>query len=413
MIEIFDRVVEFPGRFRLRAVPGEDGVFDLVPIPGEVAEAGTPINRTLFHQVQYDSAMASLMAFVTNANADALDVAFGKGRLPRETYGIGLALAMYAWYRGVDRTEHPFEKLSRQETISDCCRNAMAEILGCQEAQDLIVSSPYAKENMVAADNVRAWKKDYGTMNAIVQHANIVDAIRELAWESMKEGWQVYTERGEFEFVVPSGVSCLTVEVVGAGANGPYSAGGAGGGYELAVLSVVPGQRIAGNIVAPGGNTTFGTISIPTGAGAPGGKDYGQAGSTPSQGGKFLRVGSGGSAGNNTRGGGGGYGGGSGGRGGASTYGAVANGGAGGVGPNVLPESSSSGGVGGAGSSGKFDYGAGEAGTNGGGGGSAGWCSSQSRGTGGGGGAGYGGGGGGGRDYDGGAGGSGCVVIYM
>lgn len=40
-----DRVVEFPNRYRLVAVMGQDNVYDFEAVPGEINETGTPINK--------------------------------------------------------------------------------------------------------------------------------------------------------------------------------------------------------------------------------------------------------------------------------------------------------------------------------------------------------------------------------
>ena len=40
-----DRLVEHPNRFRLQAVEGEVGVYDLRPLPGTVTEEGTALNK--------------------------------------------------------------------------------------------------------------------------------------------------------------------------------------------------------------------------------------------------------------------------------------------------------------------------------------------------------------------------------
>lgn len=40
-----DRVVEHPNRYKLVAVQGQENTYDFVPVPGEVTEQGTPINK--------------------------------------------------------------------------------------------------------------------------------------------------------------------------------------------------------------------------------------------------------------------------------------------------------------------------------------------------------------------------------
>lgn len=42
-----DRVVQYPQRFKMVPVAGTTDQFDFVPVPGEVAEIGTPVNSAL------------------------------------------------------------------------------------------------------------------------------------------------------------------------------------------------------------------------------------------------------------------------------------------------------------------------------------------------------------------------------
>ena len=51
MIDIKDRIVEHPNRYRLKPVEGQPGVYDIEPEPGEVTESGTLINAELFRQL--------------------------------------------------------------------------------------------------------------------------------------------------------------------------------------------------------------------------------------------------------------------------------------------------------------------------------------------------------------------------
>lgn len=42
---MIDRAVQFPNRYKIVQVPGQPGVFDLTPFPGEITEVGTPISK--------------------------------------------------------------------------------------------------------------------------------------------------------------------------------------------------------------------------------------------------------------------------------------------------------------------------------------------------------------------------------
>lgn len=373
---------------------------------------------------------SSYMTFCTNANTDALDSAFGKNN-EENVSGIGMALAMYAWFKGDSKSTYPFYKLRECDTLEDCLQTAFDEILDNDNVYNIISASPYAKTKIFTDDNITSWKKSYDIMNLLITRPDYVDVLRNDHWDIFKNGWQTYTARGSGNFIVPSGVSCITYEVVGPGAippeyeEGDYADnnGMSGGQYYLGCMSVTTGQVIAYSISEA--NTTFGSVVLTDGGGAPGGPYYDDGrddynhGRTPSQSGKFLVVGAGGKSYSDSTtgiggGGGGGYGGGNGGKGGTTSEN-ESNHTPTTIGPAVLPITEGTGGAGGQGQPGNGTVGNGAAGTGGGGGGGGG----NAR-AGGAGGAGYGGGGGGGCNYNSGArydrpgkSGSGCVVIYM
>lgn len=112
-----DRVVEHPNRYRLVPVAGEPDVVDLVPVPGEITEAGTPISKATLLSDQTaalygmgaggvpDQVLQYLHepvrqlwryeAFMTKANANALDAAFGKGQAEGDVRDMGKLLNLY------------------------------------------------------------------------------------------------------------------------------------------------------------------------------------------------------------------------------------------------------------------------------------------------------------------------------
>lgn len=51
-IEWKDRIVEHPRRYQLVPVAGQEGVFDLVPVTGEVTEVGTPVNAVNMNSIE-------------------------------------------------------------------------------------------------------------------------------------------------------------------------------------------------------------------------------------------------------------------------------------------------------------------------------------------------------------------------
>ena len=126
-----DRIVEFPGRYRLIPVAGQEEVYDFLAVHGVVTEVGTPINKAnLLSDAARDCAelleddatvsnaisrvaygAASYLAFIGNTNADQLDAAFGTLNEEQITC-LGKALAMYTKFKG--------DPLSANGVLSKC-----------------------------------------------------------------------------------------------------------------------------------------------------------------------------------------------------------------------------------------------------------------------------------------------------
>lgn len=187
MIDIKDRLVEHPNRFKLIAVPGMEGVYDLIPHPGEVTEEGTAVNKALFNDLQSDIPIGSFLAFAGNVNSDMLNAAFGKGNEDRMV-GLGRQLAMYAWFKGEDKTTFPFTQLSLQNTLQECIDEpgALVEIMYSSTVQNLINTSPYAKTIYESMNTGKALAvmsglnpDDYADLSAIVNSTTAMQTISE------------------------------------------------------------------------------------------------------------------------------------------------------------------------------------------------------------------------------------------
>ena len=63
LIDVRDRVVQNPHRYQLVPVAGQEGVYDIVAVPGTITEAGTAVNRALFNGLQSDIPQASFPSF--------------------------------------------------------------------------------------------------------------------------------------------------------------------------------------------------------------------------------------------------------------------------------------------------------------------------------------------------------------
>lgn len=68
-----DRIVEHPGRYRLVPIPGQDGVFDLEPVPGSVTEVGTPICKNTLLSDETEEQFGLSNATVDDALTDLLN----------------------------------------------------------------------------------------------------------------------------------------------------------------------------------------------------------------------------------------------------------------------------------------------------------------------------------------------------
>lgn len=68
-----DRSVEFPNRYQLNPVEGENNTYDFVPVPGVVAAPGTPVNKALFDNYPYN--------FLDGVGMSARPLSAGMGEL--------------------------------------------------------------------------------------------------------------------------------------------------------------------------------------------------------------------------------------------------------------------------------------------------------------------------------------------
>lgn len=162
-----DRVVQFPHRYQLIPVAGEEGTYDIVAKPGAITEAGTPINKatllsdetadlycltgddaTVDNALKKALSLSSYMAFCGNVNSDMLDAAFGKGNEDR-MIGLGRQLAMYAWFKGDSRTIYPFTNLLTCDTLQDIFNNyqSLEEVVESNHLTNLFLNTPYVLDN--------------------------------------------------------------------------------------------------------------------------------------------------------------------------------------------------------------------------------------------------------------------------
>jgi hypothetical protein len=125
---------------------------------------------------------------------------------------------------------------------------------------------------------------------------------------SLSQGTQTFAASGSY--VVPAGITSLTIEVVGAGGTGGGNGGGGGGGggYAIGVYAVTPGASIPITVGTGGAGPVVGTTSAGMFLSATGGANGTSVANPNLGGGGAGGVGSGGTIANRTGGaGGGGY----------------------------------------------------------------------------------------------------------
>lgn len=82
-IKIKDRQVQYPNRFRLAAVSGQENVYDITPVPGTVTQAGTALNKANL----LSDATAALLGLSGDSTVDgALALIANKARHEEGSY---------------------------------------------------------------------------------------------------------------------------------------------------------------------------------------------------------------------------------------------------------------------------------------------------------------------------------------
>jgi hypothetical protein len=88
---------------------------------------------------------SSYQAFCANVNANSLDAAFGKNNADR-IRGIGIQLAMYAWFKGEDKVAYPYTEIKKIQKIEELNKTVpkYIEYTGSANIKNLVAASPYA-----------------------------------------------------------------------------------------------------------------------------------------------------------------------------------------------------------------------------------------------------------------------------
>lgn len=105
---------------------------------------------------------SSYLTFVASQDSDTLDASFGKNNEDK-VRGVGMALAMYGWFKGLDKTEHPFTDLSKMSTLNLMSTDIYNEIMSDDNfyLYDIITASPYATAKIFDLQSVSLNTADF------------------------------------------------------------------------------------------------------------------------------------------------------------------------------------------------------------------------------------------------------------
>lgn len=93
-------------------------------------------------------AVVPYLAFVTNANVDSINAAFGMNN-EATVKCIGKALAMYAWFKGESNSTYPYTELQKCNTLTEIFNNlkAFRELVSSVNLESLLQTSTYITSN--------------------------------------------------------------------------------------------------------------------------------------------------------------------------------------------------------------------------------------------------------------------------
>lgn len=91
--------------------------------------------------------LSSYLTFVASQDSDTLDASFGKNNEDM-IRGVGTGLAMYGWFKGLDKTVYPFTNLCRLQTLNDMNMDVYKEIVSSDLLFWFITASSYATDKM-------------------------------------------------------------------------------------------------------------------------------------------------------------------------------------------------------------------------------------------------------------------------
>lgn len=114
-------------------------------IPIEVGGTGAENAKDARENLEVYS-LNSYFQFIAAQNTDTLDAAFGKNNEDL-VIDIGKQMAMYAWFKGANKTGYPFTNLINCSKLSDFNNMAYMEIFKSVILVNIMKSSPYILNN--------------------------------------------------------------------------------------------------------------------------------------------------------------------------------------------------------------------------------------------------------------------------
>lgn len=130
--------------------------YNTIPIPcrkvdGEFIPCELPECNESAPAIPLSHDLSSYFEFIRwgqSKNQEILNCAFGKGN-EDDVVGIGNQMALYAWYKGTDKTTSPFKELTLMPKLSNMSAGAFSEMVMNDYLKALIDGSDYASEKVM------------------------------------------------------------------------------------------------------------------------------------------------------------------------------------------------------------------------------------------------------------------------
>lgn len=136
MLDVKDRVTQYSDLYKLVPVDPEQNLYQLVQVPGEITEEGTPINRGLFESIRTDLRVPSTVL------GYAVSITYDEVRRERESGGTK---SVYCTSSNVSSNTPGVT--SPQIVVPDNCNNVLVTFLASGEASSFSSAEFYVTVN--------------------------------------------------------------------------------------------------------------------------------------------------------------------------------------------------------------------------------------------------------------------------